>query len=602
MQETEYRHRTDSVAEKMRLMEKAHREGNLDVAMSLAESIRETLTFERQRRLPRYGNDEAVTSPVSSFRRVPELPSQWAEWARGWAFYKVLEIVETAGLGRSREPVESVVEFSVRQVTDLRRELRVARIDARSGTLREVPSQVCGEAIDGEVRTCRLLLQADLPANGRARYLVLYGNPDAELPEYPTDLAVSGEEFGLSIASNHFTAELSPQNGQLQRLQFRRGFDNVPYGAQLELNTGGEGHGEPPGIDWGHDYMASGNYQKFRVAGWSRCPNYEVIRGPLCVQVRRWGFPRSPLHPVFTPSRLHMDLTYTFHSGLPWFLKESRMDALTCFEANVVRDDEWLFYGMPFSDSVWIDGEGNLHEGEVPASRENDQWGTGFFRRESRDAFIALWLEHRAEKCGPLNHSGPPNLSYFGRGQIWCRAPIHGRTRLQEGSALFQKNAYFASHYPEKNGREIVQDLRRRLLNPLAVSDGELPGTKATPSGRLGRAGETGTSHAEADDDLALKRSVREALRQVEDDQLGTIDSNVVDLGYIYDLRVREGVVRILMTMPHRGRPKYQFVGNPIRDRVLAVEGVRECIVDFTWEPGWTPARLTGAGRRRLGL
>ncbi len=439
MPETEYRHRTDSVEVKLRLLETAHREGNIDVAMSLAESIKETLTFERQRHLSGHGSGEAAPSPASSFGRVAGLPDPWEDWARGWAFYKVLEIAESAGLERSREPVESVVEFAADQVTDLRRELRVARIDDESGTLREVPSQVCREVFDGEVRSCRLLLQVDLPANSRGRYLILYGNRDAELPEYPTDLAVSGEEFGLSIASNHFTAHLSAQNGQLQRLQFRRGFGIVPYGAPLELYTGGEGHGEPPGIDWGHDYMGSGNYQKFRVTGWSRCPNYEVIRGPLCVQVRRWGFPRSSLHPVFTPSRLHMDLTYTFYAGLPWFLKESRMDALARFETNVVRDDEWLFYGMPFSDSVWIDREGILHEGEVPVSHENDQWGVGFFRRESRDAFIALWLEHRSKNCGPLNHSGPPNLSYFGRGQIWCRAPIHGRTDLQEGSALFQR-------------------------------------------------------------------------------------------------------------------------------------------------------------------
>ena len=56
------------------------------------------------------------------------------------------------------------------------------------------------------------------------------------------------------------------------------------------------------------------------------------------------------------------------------------------------------------------------------------------------------------------------------------------------------------------------------------------------------------------------------------------------------------------MTMPHRGRPKYQFIGNPIRDRVLAVDGVRECILDFSWEPEWTAARLTETGRRALGL
>ena len=80
------------------------------------------------------------------------------------------------------------------------------------------------------------------------------------------------------------------------------------------------------------------------------------------------------------------------------------------------------------------------------------------------------------------------------------------------------------------------------------------------------------------------------------------VDANVVDMGYIYDVRVQGDMVHIIMTMPHRGRPKYNFIANPIRDRVLKVDGVRDCVVDFTWEPAWTVARLTDAGREALGL
>jgi metal-sulfur cluster biosynthetic enzyme len=34
----------------------------------------------------------------------------------------------------------------------------------------------------------------------------------------------------------------------------------------------------------------------------------------------------------------------------------------------------------------------------------------------------------------------------------------------------------------------------------------------------------------------------------------------------------------------------------------MALKGVRDVIVNFTWNPPWTPARLTAAGRRALGL
>ena len=35
----------------------------------------------------------------------------------------------------------------------------------------------------------------------------------------------------------------------------------------------------------------------------------------LMVKVRRWGFPHSPMHPAFTPSRMHVDQTYVFYAG-----------------------------------------------------------------------------------------------------------------------------------------------------------------------------------------------------------------------------------------------------------------------------------------------
>ena len=96
-----------------------------------------------------------------------------------------------------------------------------------------------------------------------------------------------------------------------------------------------------------------------------------------------------------------------------------------------------------------------------------------------------------SENCTSLNHSGAPSLSYYGRAQVWCRAAIHGKTQFHEGSELIQKNAYYASRYTEENGREVVQNLHRRLVNPLKISEGNLPDTAASAMGRLAREGES---------------------------------------------------------------------------------------------------------------
>ena len=594
MTETSYADRTDSVETKLRLLRQARRDGRLDVAMSLAQSMVDTLRFERQ-------SQRHADSPLDADAagEVAALPAPWARWARGWRCYQLVALEETAGLARSGEPVDFPLQVAAAQATDLHREVRVARVDA--GSLSEIPSQVYDEVRRDNTRSGHLLFLADVPAWGRTEYLVFYGNADAELPDYITDLQVSGQETGLDIANNHFTAHLSQQNGQIERLLFRRGFGAVPYGAPLELTTGGEGHGEPPNIDWGPDYCASGNYQKFRVTAWSRCPNYEIVRGPLCVQVRRWGFPHSPVHPLFTPSRCHISLTYTFYAGLPYLIKEARMDTIKGYETTVIRDDEWLFYGLPFTDALWMDAKGTLHEGEVDTEARDDMWGVGFFNRDSRDAFMALRLEHAGHKVA-VRHDGTPTTNYFGRGQIWCRTPLRGVTRLRTGSALQQKSAYVTAHYPEQGGACTVEETRRRLVTPLRVSPGCLPPTdQARARGALARAGERESATA-GRGDASLKRRVWTALREVRDDQLMTVDGNVVDLGYICDVRVAADVVHIVMTMPHRGRPKFNFIANPIRDRVQQLPGVRECVVEFTWEPEWTVARLTEAGRRALGL
>ena len=137
MPETKYEHRTDSVEEKLRLLEVAHRAGNYEVAMSLAESIKDTLSFQRE---TDRGADEPAVG-ADAFARVDDLPSPWGEWARGWTFYKGIAFSEPVGLAREPEPVDLAVAFLARQVTDLHREVRVARLDVPSGKLAESPTR-----------------------------------------------------------------------------------------------------------------------------------------------------------------------------------------------------------------------------------------------------------------------------------------------------------------------------------------------------------------------------------------------------------------------------------------------------------------------------
>ena len=618
--EATYHERSDSLEAKVKLLLAARESLDYWQATALADSLKAGLEAEW-----RLGQGAPPSTPVlraEAWRPVSELPAPWQRWAEGWTLYQPVVLVEEGSLTRQAEPVDILVAAHARQVDSLAREVRVARVDVSTGHVLEVPCQVYGERrlrpspasptgeLNGEERSehqAHLVWQADVPAGGRAWYLVLAGNPAAELPEYVTDLRVHGEGFGLDVENAHFVASLSRQMGQLDRLRYTRAHG-------LELFAGGEGHGEPPNIDWAHDYLAAGKFQKFRVTNWATCRNFEVVRGPLCVTVRRWGFPESPLHPVFTASRMLVDVTYTFYAGVPYFLKHGRMQAIQDFSLNYLRDDEWVFSGYSFTDILWMDESGRVHEGAVPPEQVGQMWGVGFYHRESQDAFFSLRLDHRLE--GPsasgaaagvpperrpvLHHADAPMLSYVPHGHVWSRWALRGDPHLQAGDTLLQRNAYLVEPYTTEEGAERIESWRQRFLSPLRVQAAaeSLPaeliaGAKA--NGVLARPGE-GT-HARD-----LKRAIWSALREVRDEMFYTVDANVVDMGYIYDVRLRGETVQVLMTMPHRGRPKYMFLGQHVRTRLERLPDVHSVVVDLTWDPPWTPDRLSDAGWGVMGL
>jgi metal-sulfur cluster biosynthetic enzyme len=549
-----------------------------------------------------------------------------AGWAAGWALYQVVRVTEGAGLERSAEVLDVVLAAPAGAVGSLAREVRVARVvpgdGGAAGRPQEVPSQIYGEerrrptgppSGTGErgERRAHLVWQADVPPGGEVWYLVLAGNPAAELPQYPSDLRVDGEGFGLDVENDHFRASLSRQTGQLERLTYRRAHG-------LELFAGGEGHGEPPHIDWAHDYLAGDRFNKFRVTNWETCPNYEVVRGPLCVTVRRWGVPHSPLHPAISAADMLVDLTYTFFAGAPYFTKHGRMQTIQDFSLNYLRDDEWVFSGYCFDGLLWMGEDGTLREGPVAPEAAEQMWGVGFYNHESRDAIFSLRLEHRLE--GPsavadgsgrlaavapeqravLRHADGPMMSYVPHGHVWSRWALRGTPQMLAGDTLWQRNAYLVEPYLEGAGGAVIEGWRARFLAPLTVAaaPGGLPAdlaAGATAAGALARPGE-GPGAREA------KAALWQALRAVRDEMFYLADANVVDMGYVYDLRLRGETVQVQMTMPQRGRPRHMFVGQHMKRVLEEVPGVRTAVIDLTWDPPWTPDRMSDAGRKAMRL
>jgi len=96
-----------------------------------------------------------------------------------------------------------------------------------------------------------------------------------------------------------------------------------------------------------------------------------------------------------------------------------------------------------------------------------------------------------------------------------------------------------------------------------------------------------------------LEGHIRDALRVVIDPELG---HNIVDLGFVYDIVVAEGAVRIVMTATTPGCPATGFLKEGAETAVTAVPGVDSVDVTMTFEPPWTPSLIEPAIRASLGF
>jgi FeS assembly SUF system protein len=93
---------------------------------------------------------------------------------------------------------------------------------------------------------------------------------------------------------------------------------------------------------------------------------------------------------------------------------------------------------------------------------------------------------------------------------------------------------------------------------------------------------------------------VREALRDVYDPE---IPVNIVDLGLVYDIQVKEnGVVYILMTLTYPGCPIGPVIVEQIEEAVGSLPGVKYVDVEFTFDPPWTPDKMSEEAKEALAI
>jgi metal-sulfur cluster biosynthetic enzyme len=98
---------------------------------------------------------------------------------------------------------------------------------------------------------------------------------------------------------------------------------------------------------------------------------------------------------------------------------------------------------------------------------------------------------------------------------------------------------------------------------------------------------------------VATREEVVEALRQVEDPELGM---DIVDLGLMYDVELENGKVKVVHTLTSMGCPVGPMIQQQIDDVVRALPGVEDVEVELTWDPPWTPEKMSEDAKFILGF
>jgi metal-sulfur cluster biosynthetic enzyme len=87
------------------------------------------------------------------------------------------------------------------------------------------------------------------------------------------------------------------------------------------------------------------------------------------------------------------------------------------------------------------------------------------------------------------------------------------------------------------------------------------------------------------------------ALRdEVIDPDLGV---NVVDLGFIREASVEDGVACVVMTLTSPACPLTKIIEDQARSAVIG-KLASELRIDWSWTPSWSPRDVTPAGREQL--
>jgi FeS assembly SUF system protein len=98
---------------------------------------------------------------------------------------------------------------------------------------------------------------------------------------------------------------------------------------------------------------------------------------------------------------------------------------------------------------------------------------------------------------------------------------------------------------------------------------------------------------------MDLREQVITEIRKIFDPE---IPVNIYELGLIYDVKVKENVVKIIMTLTSPNCPVAESLPQDVKDSAMQVEGIEKVDLDLVFEPPWDKDMMSEAAKLELNL
>jgi metal-sulfur cluster biosynthetic enzyme len=98
---------------------------------------------------------------------------------------------------------------------------------------------------------------------------------------------------------------------------------------------------------------------------------------------------------------------------------------------------------------------------------------------------------------------------------------------------------------------------------------------------------------------VPTRDEVIEVMRTVEDPELGM---DIVDLGLLYDVEIDGPKIKVLYSLTSMGCPAGPMIEGDIRAAAESVDGVEAVETELTFDPPWTPDKMSEDAKFILGI